>query len=87
MIGAQGIKIGDSLFDQTFVVKGKSSIEVKHFLNAGRRMDLLNVYKNLKGFQIDEGKLFVIRKGQPENHTELEQIFSRMGQLAISLSS
>ena len=87
IFGFQDIKLGDTLFDETFVVRGKNPIDVKNYLTAGRRMAILNVYKNLKGFQMDEGKLFVIRKGQLEKPSEFEQIFTRMGQLGIPLSS
>jgi hypothetical protein len=86
-LGAQDIKTGDQELDETALIKGVDSQEVKGYLTAERCSALKRYLKELDPIEVREDGFCLERKGVIKEIGELERLYSLMGTFALSLST
>lgn len=83
--GAQDIKTGDAVFDETFIVKGSNVDEVRGWLNHERRQALMDTLRTNRDLEISEGCVRFDRSGLCDNITVLTEVLQTMRDLTPHL--
>lgn len=73
-------------FEREFLVKGGSTNVIQTFLTDDHKRAIVDFSNDYDGLRIQDGKLFCIRKGQVDDLFELDQLYSRIGELGWILS-
>jgi hypothetical protein len=82
--GAQDVRTGDPDIDGYFIVKGKNAEEVTRFLTPERLNALKLHLKGREQFDLMENALRYERKNAVDNVSELNKVYTRMGEFAAS---
>ncbi|MDJ0497583.1 MAG: hypothetical protein QNJ89_07120 [Acidimicrobiia bacterium] len=87
LFGAQDVEIGDSLFDETFVVKTNNPNRLRALLTPSVRTGLLRLVASYSGVVISDDNITFSKTGFESNRDRLKSTIQRLAATARLLSS